>query len=261
MSQITDRATIRAILETDRPWATYALADLEPGFFEHATWFGAIGETSVLALVYAAFGTPVLITLGGTDALRAILHEMESTLNPPELYVVVRPEVVPLLTERYHLIHEKAMQRMVLDPTQYQPRVSDTVARLGPADLEAVQRLYADGVASGETPDWFSPEMLVQGVFYGIREAEKIVAIAGTHVVSTSEGVGCLGNIYTRHDRRGQGLSTHVTGAVTAQLVTMKLQTIALNVRESNRSAIGVYERLGFHRYCGYVEAVAMKRA
>jgi hypothetical protein len=37
MTQITDRTTIRAILETDRPWAAYALADLEPGFFEYST--------------------------------------------------------------------------------------------------------------------------------------------------------------------------------------------------------------------------------
>ena len=261
MPQITDQATIRAILETDRPWTAYALADLEPGFFEHATWFDAIGETPALALVYTAFATPVLITLGRMPELAAILHEMESTLNPPELYAVVRPEVIPLLMERYHLSHEIAMQRMVLDPTQYHPSMSDNVVRLGLADLEAVQSLYADGAASGEAPDWFSQEMLAQGVFYGIREAEKIVAIVGTHIVSTSEGVGCLGSIYTRRDRRGRGLSTNVTSAVIAQLLNMKLRTIVLNVREGNVPAIGVYERLGFQRYCEYVEAVAMKRA
>jgi len=131
---------------------------------------------------------------------------------------------------------------------------------LGPADLEAVRRLYADGEASGEAPDWFLPEMLAQGVYYGVREAGEVVAIAGAHVVTPREGVGCLGNIYTRRDRRGRGLSTRVTSAVTAQLLGMKLQTIALNVREDNGPAIRVYERLGFQRYCGYVEAVAKKR-
>jgi len=39
MPQVTDRTLIRAMLETDRSWAVYALADLEPGFCEHATWF------------------------------------------------------------------------------------------------------------------------------------------------------------------------------------------------------------------------------
>ncbi len=102
--------------------------------------------------------------------------------------------------------------------------------------------------------------MLAQGVYYGIRESAALVAVAGTHVVAVGEGVGCLGNIYTRRDRRGRGLSTQVTSAVTAHLSTMRLRTIALNVRENNAAAMRVYERLGFQRYCGYVEAVAIKR-
>lgn len=82
MTQITDRTTIRAILETDRPWAAYALADLEPGFFEYSTWFSAVSAAPALALVYSAFRTPVLITLGKVQVLRAILHELETILNP-----------------------------------------------------------------------------------------------------------------------------------------------------------------------------------
>ena len=152
------------------------------------------------------------------------------------------------------------MQRMVCDPAQPPPMTPDDVVRLGPTDLEAVHGLYADSEANGEAPDWFLPEMLAQGVYYGVREVGELVAVAGTHVITTREGVGCLGNIYTRRDRRGRGLSTQVTSAVTAQLLNMKLPTIALNVRENNSPAIRVYERLGFHRYCGYVEAVAMRR-
>jgi hypothetical protein len=41
MPQLTDRGLIQAILERDRPWAAYALADLEPGYAEQALWFGA----------------------------------------------------------------------------------------------------------------------------------------------------------------------------------------------------------------------------
>jgi predicted GNAT family acetyltransferase len=192
--------------------------------------------------------------------LRAILHELETILNPPELYAVVRSEVVPLLAERYHLAHERAMQRMLLDPTQHKPMTLNDVVRLTSADLEAVQELYVDGEANGEAPDWFLPEMLAKGIYYGVREAGELVAIAGTHVVTRREGVGCLGNIYRRRDQRRRGLSTRVTSAVTAQLLNMKLRTVALNVLENNAPAIRVYEKLGFERYCGYVEAVARKR-
>ncbi len=156
MPRLTDRAMIRTILEADRLWAAYALADLEPGFFEHTSWFRAADEASTLALIYAAvhsaFATPVLMTFGNAQVLRWILHEIGTTLHPRELYVAVRPEVLPLLAERYQLTHEKAMQRMALDPTRYQPITTDRVVRLGPPDLEAVQRLYADGEASGEAP-------------------------------------------------------------------------------------------------------------
>jgi ribosomal protein S18 acetylase RimI-like enzyme len=264
MPRLTDRVKIRTILETDRPWAAYALADLAPGSFEHSSWFSSADEASALALVYAAvhttFATPVLITLGNVQELRGLLHEIDTTLHPRELYAVIRPEVLPLLAERYQLTHEKAMQRMILDPTRFQPSPTDRVLRLGATDLEAVQRLYADGEANDESPAWFLAEMLAHGVYYGIRENAALVAVAGTHVVAAEEGVGCLGNIYTRHDWRGHGLSTQVTRAVTAHLSAMPLRTVALNVREDNAAAIRVYERLGFQRYCGYVEAVALKR-
>jgi hypothetical protein len=86
MPQLTDRTKIRAILEADHPWAAYALADLEPGFFAHATWFRAVGEASALALMYSAFTTPALITLSKVQELRAILHEVERTLTPSERF-------------------------------------------------------------------------------------------------------------------------------------------------------------------------------
>jgi hypothetical protein len=52
MPQLTDRTRIRTILEADRPWAVYALADLEPGFSEHSKWFGSAGDMAALALIY-----------------------------------------------------------------------------------------------------------------------------------------------------------------------------------------------------------------
>jgi predicted GNAT family acetyltransferase len=258
--RVSDRDTIRAVLETDRPWAAYALADLSPKFFPHATWFCSTSGAPALALVYRAFATSVLITLGPAREVEPLLCEMDETLTPSELYLAVQPEIVPLLRARYVLSQEKVMQRMVLDPARHATTATATATRLGPADLQAVERLHADGAASGEAPHWFLPEMLSDGVYYGVYEGRELTAVAGTHVVSLDEGVGCLGGIYTRRDRRGQGLSTRVTGAVAAELRGMRLQTIALNVAEDNAAAVRVYDKLGFDRACSYVEAVARKR-
>lgn len=259
MPRLFDKAQIRPILETDRPWAAYALADLEPGFFEHTSWWCAEGAASALALVYSAFGTPVLICVGPAPELRPILNEIDATLGPHELYLVVQPDVIPLLAQRYRISGEKEMLRMVLDPQRYRQADAVGAVRLGPSDVDAVRRLFDDGADSGESPDWFLPDMLAKGIYYGILEDEDLVAVAGTHIVAEGEGVGCLGNIYTRRDRRGRGLGTRVTGAVTGQLVSMALPTIVLNVQAGNAAAIRVYERLGFRRYCGFVEAAAVK--
>ena len=260
MPRLTDRERIRTILETDRPWAVYALADLEPGLFEHAHWYRPAYDEPALGLFYSGFATPVLITVGKAEALRCILNEIVAELNPPELYAVVKPEVLPLLTEHYSVVEERKMQRMILDPERHHSTSMNGVIQLGMQDLEALQRLYADGDSIGETPDWFLPQMLEQETYYGILECGELVAAAGTHVVSLNEKIACLGNIYTRRDRRGRGLSTQVTSAVMVKLLTMDLATIVLNVRASNAAAIHVYERIGFRYYCGYIEAPLITR-
>lgn len=255
MPRLSDRQRLRAILETDRPWAVYALADLEPGSFEYAHWFCAASDEQALALFFSGFATPVLITVGKAGSLRSVLNELIDELNPRKLYAVVKPDVMPLLTGRFRVVEERKMRRMIFDPTQYRSVSSSSAVALGLSDLESVQRLYADGESSGEAPDWFLPQMLQQATYHGIREGDELVAVAGTHIVSVSEKVAGLGNIYTRRDRRGRGLSAQVTNAVVAKLMKIDLATIVLNVRETNAAAIHVYERIGFRNYCDYIEA------
>jgi RimJ/RimL family protein N-acetyltransferase len=254
MPRLTDEREIRAILETDRPWAAYALGDLCPGFFEHTEWLRAPGGAPALALLYREFSAPVLFTLGDAKALTAILEEIR---GERQLYLSIRPEVLPLIRSRWQVRGEEAMWRMILDPERFRPEPDAKAVRLGPADLPALRQLYADGEPAGEAPDFFFPSMLEQGVFCGIFEGQDLIAAAGTHLAAPQEGVAAVGNVYTRRDRRGQGLSTRVTHAVTAELLRMELRTIALNVSQRNAAAIRVYEQVGFARYCGFYEGVA----
>jgi RimJ/RimL family protein N-acetyltransferase len=259
MPTLQDRERIRSILETERPWTVYALADLELGLFENSHWFCSANNDPALALFFSGFATPVLITVGKAASLRLVLNELIDELNPRKLYAVVKPDVMPLLTGRFRVVEERKMQRMIFDPAQYRSVSSSSAVALGLSYLESVQRLYADGESSGEAPDWFLPQMLEQGTYHGIRESDELVAVAGTHIVSVSEKVAGLGNIYTRRDRRGRGLSTQVTNAVVAKLMKIDLATIVLNVRETNAAAIHVYERIGFRHYCDYIEAPLMR--
>jgi ribosomal protein S18 acetylase RimI-like enzyme len=261
MPRLSDPAAIRALLETDRAWSAYALADLAPGFFEHCEWRGRQTPTPAIILLYRAFEIPVLITVGAAPALASLLDEIRAV---PELYLSIQPDILPLIQARWEVLVEAPMWRMVLDPAAF-AAATDTAAPMGVmpltlADLPALQRLYADGQDSGEAPDFFSPDMVAQGVFFGVREGEALVAAAGTHLYTASESVGTVGNVYTRRDRRGRGLAGHVTRGVTAELLRLGLRTIVLNVSQKNTAAIRVYERLGFRRYTGFFEGHARRR-
>jgi len=135
------------------------------------------------------------------------------------------------------------------------PAARVTATRLAAPDVPALELLYADGESTGESPDFFFPSMVTDGVFFGVYEGPALVAAAGTHLVSPGETAAAIGNIYARRDRRGRGLGRVVTSAVLRALTG--IETVGLNVRADNKVAIGLYESLGFVRHCRFYEAQA----
>jgi len=251
-----DPDTVREILQTDRPWAVYALADLAPEYSALARWHVAADGRPALLLVYGGFEPPVLFAHGAVADLTSLVPEVA---GEREFYLSVRPEAVALLrASGYEIRDEKRMWRMVADPVRFVPRAHAAV-RLGPSDYEALASLYRDGDAAGETPPFFDAGMLRHGIYYGICEGGAMVAAAGTHVLSERESVAAIGNVYTRRDRRGRGFGGQVSGAATGELLRLGVRTVALNVSESNTAARRVYERLGFERYCEYREGIAAR--
>ena len=104
-------------------------------------------------------------------------------------------------------------------------------------------------------PDnFFEPAQLATGHYYGIRREGKLVSVAGVHVFSGENAVACLGNIVTHPEHRGQGLSTTCTSHLCAALIDDGVRVLALNVDRHNRSAVRVYEKLGFLEHMTYVE-------
>jgi ribosomal protein S18 acetylase RimI-like enzyme len=253
-----DSAAALAILETDRAWSVYALADLAPEYSAAAEWHIAPNGRPALLMVYRGFDPPVLFAHGAFADLAPLLPEIAGV---PAFYLSVRQEFAdPLRANGYEIRDEKRMWRMAIDPARFDPP-PHTAVPLGPSDYEGLVNLYRDGDAAGEAPPFFDAGMLRHGVYYGIREGGAIVAAAGTHVLAEQEGVAAIGNVYTRRDRRGRGLGAQVSGAVTAELLRLRVQTVILNVVESNAAARRVYQRLGFAPYCEYREGMAIRLA
>lgn len=252
-----DPNAIRRILETDRAWAVYALADLAPAYSGPAEWHIAVGGGPALLLIYRGFDPPVLFAFGEAADLAPLLPEIAAERV---FYLSMRAAVVELLrVHAYEIRSEMKMWRMLLNPARFAPR-THTAVRLGPADFEALQALHRDGDAAGEAPPFFDAGMLRHGVYYGIRESGAIVAAAGTHVLAAKDSVAGIGNVYTRRDRRGRGLAAQVTSAVAVELLRLGVRTVALNVTQNNAAAVRLYQRLGFDPYCDYREGQGVLR-
>ena len=254
-SRVDDPARIRALLESDRPWAAYALADLEPGFREHCRWLAREDAPPALVLLYRRADPPVIFALGTARRLTPLIEE----IGEPALILHVRPEALPAIETRYRVEDLRPQWRMVLEPGEFRPVPSGDALRLGPGDVEAIRALYADGEPKGEAPDFFDGSMVEQGIFRGVPEGSALVAVAGTHVVSAAESVCAIGNVYVRRDRRRRGLGARVTSAVAADALATGLRTVALNVSQQNRAALRVYERLGFRLYCPFLAGRAVR--
>jgi GNAT superfamily N-acetyltransferase len=238
---------IQAILETDRIWCAYALADLDPSELPNCDW--QVGRHAVI-LVYRGIDPPVIFAHGDPGGIEVSFRDVE----PGEYAFALTGTQRALTRDRLRPWQEQRMWRMSLKPEDFHAGADEDVVPLGPADEEEIVALFGD---SPDRPDAFSPRQLEQETFFGIRRGGDLVSVAGTHVVSQSFGVGAVGNVFTRPDLRSRGLGTRVTAAVVARLVAMDLQTIVLNVSMDNYPAQTSYRKLGFWPYCGYYEGLA----
>ena len=147
------------------------------------------------------------------------------------------------------------MLRMAVDAATFRP-VAVGADRLTPDHLPALLDLYA-----GYAGNAFHPDQLATGVFYGVRDGARLLAAAGTQVVSTRFGIAAVGNVFTRPVARGRGLGPAVTGAVVAELLAGPCREAILNVAAANEAAVRVYSRLGFRVHSRHYEGTATLRA
>jgi ribosomal protein S18 acetylase RimI-like enzyme len=245
----TDRALLRTFLERDRLFAAYAICDLEDREFARTRWAVAWSGAAAIAvgLEYSGLSPQPLFLMGANEGIEAVLHDV---LRPRAAYVAALPESLPAIEAHYRLDTGPPMVRMWVDRTTFQPFPAD-VQRLLPAEIGELNRLYQLGFAS-----WLPSSAIAEGVYFGIRVAGRLVAAAGTHVISPQARLGVVGNVLTHVDHRGRGYATAVTGAVTAELLRTCDQVV-LNVRSDNPPALQAYRKLGFQEHVRFEERLA----
>jgi RimJ/RimL family protein N-acetyltransferase len=255
--RLYDPGAIRALLEPRRIYAAYAIGQLAPGLFPHVRcWFAESGEEEGLVLHSAGGLGDAMLTLGHPQAVDAILRLHR---GPRQNFATCEPEHVTPVERYFRISHQNAMMRMTVTAETFQPvepaerRVR--VLRLRATHARAVNRLYnTEG-----TPTFYSAAHIESGLYHGVFVDARLVAVAGTHVISPEEGVAVVGNVFTHPRYRGEGYATLATGATTAALLP-RCRDVVLTVDPNNTPAVRAYRRLGYVEVCRLVEAPVTRR-
>ena len=246
VAESMDRERLRAFLECDRVFAAYALCDLDDREFSRTRWGLALhdGEPVALGLEYAGLSPQPVFVMGDDDGISAILGRV---VRPRVAYVAALTESLPAVEAHYRVDPGPPMVRMWVDRTTFRPYPAD-VRHLYPADAADLNRLYQLGFTS-----WLPSSSVAEGVYFGIRVGGRLVAAAGTHVVSRQARVGVVGNVMTAAEYRGRGYAKATTGAVTADLLRF-CDLVVLNVRADNPPALAAYRALGYAEHVRFEE-------
>ena len=249
----TDRAVLRGFLERDRLFAAYAVCDLDEREFGRARWAVAMAGNHLIAvgMEYAGPTPQSMFAMGHNDGIAAILRDV---LRPRAAYLSVTASALPAAAKWYRVEPGPAMIRMRVDRGAFRPHPAP-VERLLPVEVGELNRLYQLGFAA-----WLPSGAVAEGVYFGIRSGGRLVAAAGTHVVSREASMGVVGNVITHSDHRNRGLAKAVTSAVTAELLRY-CDDVVLNVRADNPPAIAAYRALGYLEYCRFEERLIRRIA
>ena len=260
--ELRERDEIATFLRRRPAVHAYSLGDLDDFFWPQTRWLGLVvdGELSQVALVYDEPDPPVLLALAEEpeDAMADLLVAAVERL-PPTIYAHATPSLLagiqPVLVAATEPIAHRKLALVRPESLDDHDR-GEAVDQLGPADLDEVERFYAEAYPG----TWFHARMLETGRYVGIRRAGALVCVAGVHVWSPTWRVAALGNVATLPEARGSGLATAACASLCRILLEDGMDTISLNVRADNHAAIRAYEKLGFAHAADYVEVILTRR-
>jgi GNAT superfamily N-acetyltransferase len=251
---IHDKAPIAAFCRENPFLHLYSLGDLDDFFWKYTTWFGLIDGTRLRELVLLYQGPSVSTLLGLSEDILEMKNLLESIVGflPRRFNAHLSPGLEEVLAQHYLIKPYGKNYKMMMDDKSVIKNFDYSgVTRLSTDDHESIRELYEQGYPG----NWFDSRMLETNQYFGIREGNKLVSIAGVHVYSETYRVAALGNITTLPRYRAKGFGKKVTGRLCQSLLE-KTDHIGLNVKSDNQYAICLYENLGFKKFASYNEFV-----
>ena len=247
-----DRGVLRAFLEQDRLRAAYAVCDLDETEFHKTKWGVAYehGDPIAVVLEYGGLTPQPLFVMGDAEGVAAVLRDV---IRPRIVYLAADESQLDAVSSSYKIDPGPQMVRMIVNRQMFRP-IYGPVTRLSAVDIVDLNRLYGLGFAG-----WLPSDSISNGVYYGVRDGGRLVAAAGTHVISREARMAAVGNVMTHHDFRGRGYAKAVTSAVTQELLRM-CDDVVLNVRSDNPPALAAYRAIGYGEHNRFEERLAHRR-
>jgi hypothetical protein len=248
-----DRNALRTMLEPKRPYAAYALGQLDPRLFRLSEWWTAEGEAGQGLVLHSRGGLGnAVFTMGEAGALEALLRVHP---GPRTAFLTCEVHHVDTVQRYVELSTRQTMIRMLVTADTFTPCYEPAVVRLTGRNARAINALYhSDGV-----PSFYTPRQVDDSIYCGVEREGELVAIAGTHVISSWASIAVVGNVYTHPIYRGQHFAQATTSAVTEKLL-VNCSEVVLSVDPTNTSAVRAYERLGFREVARLIEGAAVRR-
>ena len=217
----------------------YAIADLDEPFWSASCWYRRDGAVAGIVSAGTDWVTGYAMDACRPDAALQLMADLHHRL-PSGSWITGPAGLADAFASVRPHDPKGVHHRMVLSsPDDLEP----------PSGCEPLavdhQAAISDLVASDPGAVFFQPSMLDPGCWFGVWEQGRLVAMAGTHVLSETSSVAAIGAVLTRPSHRGRGLAAITTSAVAAEL-TGRVDLIGLNVAESNQVAHRLYQRLGF---------------
>lgn len=252
VSSTRDRAMLRSFLEHDRIRAAYAICDLDPTEFARTRWGVAREDGSPIAVVleYTGLTPQPLFVMGDSQGIGQVLRDV---VRPRLVFLATDAQHLPEISRLYRIDPGPPMIRMYVTRHTFRP-VGGVALRLLPIEIVDLNRLYGLGFTS-----WLPSDSIANGVYYGVRVDGRLVAAAGTHVISHEARLAAVGNVMTHPDHRNRGYAKLTTAAVTQELLRT-CDEVVLNVRSDNPPAIRAYEAIGYREHCRFEERLSHRR-
>jgi ribosomal protein S18 acetylase RimI-like enzyme len=218
---------------------------------DNPIWHALTSHQSVLARgnSLARRFPPDVSPLAGFESPSPEAYEALAKLAEEDKPIVLFLEEPAKPTHHWKLELEGPITQMVYEGDRL-PESGFEMVRLTQADVPEILSLV-----KLTQPGPFEVHTLALGMYVGIRQEGKLVAMAGERLHLT--GYTEISAVCTHPDFRGRGYANALIRTVINHILA-RGETPFLHAWAGNDSAIRVYERMGF-RHCRYLHVAVLK--